>query len=147
MINRLRFDRKSGWRIEYSWCDERGGNWPSVYLKTTPKEFLKHVKMIEKRMRDEAKMLARLATHLMKDMDSEVRYYPCCPECHKVLGKGMTAEERAQHVLDCMAKRNMTRCPVCGGRVKVVAGFIQHHSHVDAPAGETCSGSGRLVVK
>jgi hypothetical protein len=66
MINRLKFDRKNGWRIEYSWCDERGGNWPSVHLKKTPKEFLKHLKKIEKAMRDEAKMLARLGAYLSR---------------------------------------------------------------------------------
>lgn len=104
MINKLKFDRKNGWRIEYSWCDERGGNWPSVYLNTTPKEFLKHVTIIEKRMRDDAKMLARLAAYLMKT-DKEPRYYPRCPECHTVLGKGTTAEERIQHVLDCQKKK------------------------------------------
>lgn len=66
MINKLRYSRKDGWAIEYSWCDERGDNWPSVYLKTTPAQFMERLKKIKAQVKEDQKMLARFAAYLEK---------------------------------------------------------------------------------
>lgn len=102
MINRLRSDRKSGWRIEYSACDEQVAEWPAVYYDRTPAEFLRHLKKLQAQMRKDARMLERVLTYLARECNA--KYYPLCPECKMVLDERMTLDERIQHVLDCLKK-------------------------------------------
>ncbi len=104
MINRLKRDRKRGWSIEYSTCDEQVTNWPVIYYKDTPKEFMRHVKQLERQLHRDRKLLLRLADHFERDLDEKAKYFPCCPECHKVLDEKMTCNERIQHIIDCLKK-------------------------------------------
>ena len=50
----------------------------------------------------------RAYVSVLKDENEDIRYFPCCPECKKdfVHELGLTtAEERINHVQDCLVQR------------------------------------------